>query len=300
MAKNKFEELLASIVPDEAQRQALMQKPFREAVEEIPELQHGYLRQSDYSRDKDALRDERAALKADSEYAEQQKRWYAEHWVPDAYGNGNGATKRELEKDTLIAALQQQVSTGGEMTFEDLNRYLAEQGMVKKADLDATLAEKKTEIDRYLSDTMTGYAHLITKAPELAVRHYSEFGEMLDVEALVKTAQEKRFTRLDDAWNDSVSARRAEKSRKDIDAKIEAAKAEGRKEALRDAGMNPSSLPVDTGSPDISYLQSLVLAPKSGAGNGRMVPDEIPFGRGGVADYAAGKYNQRDMESRTA
>lgn len=299
---NKFEELLASIVQDENDRKVVL-----EVGGKYPELRDGWLRQSDYSKNMDSLKKEQTEFKEKVSYADSMSNWWKENWINDAYGDGKGATKRELEKDNLIAELQKQISVGGEVTFEDLNKYLEEtsknKGWVSQETFNKALTEKETLVnkafDDKLSNALANISHLMTKGPQLATRHLKDFGEVLDIESLTKLAVEKKLPTLDDAYQEMYRPQFEERAKKDLEAKLAAAREEGRKDALK---VNAAQPPVDSGSPDMSAFQRFVqgVKPTEGEQNGRVVSDDVPFGKGHIAAQAAREYDRRAAEANAA
>lgn len=310
MAKNKFEELLASINGLEDQdRQALLN-----VTEKHPELRDGWLRQNEFSRNMDDLTKQRKEFDGErkqhetilaehpryKEYHERMQKWWDQTWVPDAYGKDNGATKRELEKDALIKQLQSQVEV--EMTFEDLNkevsRLMDERKFVGQESFEKALAEKEAGVREYLDRNITGMSQLVVKGPKVAVKHFREFNEELDLDELVKFANDNKIADVEQAYNRMVEPKIKEREAKGWEAKVEQAKVEAREQALKEAGMTSGKLPTDTTGPEMSHFQRFISKTK-GEEEGktqRVVPDDVEFGRGHVAQYAAPIYEKRAAE----
>lgn len=259
MAKeNAFDKLLASL-PDEGDRQVITG-----LAEKHPVLRESVLMRADYSRNMDELKAERERLKDAVDYGQQWRKWYEDQWVPNAYGEGKGATKRELDKDAQLQALEQakteleaRIQVGDEVTFNDLTAHLdkfaQDKGFVSqaalKSELDKTLSGAKQTVDQQLA----GFAHVAMKAPRLAIRHYREFNEELDTDGLVDFASKNGFTDLDAAWNAQVAERRREaEAKKHAEELAEAEKRGAEKAAKELADKHPTPMPDDTTGPEMT------------------------------------------------
>jgi len=287
MAKrNAFDDLLESVVSDDGDRKALS-----ELATMYPEIRNGYLRQSDYSRAQDELRREREAAQSKLDFAERMERWYGDNWVQDAYGPGRGATKRELELKAQFEQTQERLrdieangGTGETVTFDELKTHmdtvLAERGLLGKAEFEQAAAGFQDDVNK----TMLGYAHIATRLPTLAVKHLREFDEDLDGDGLVDYAAKGGHRDLTKAYDDYVAERRQTRTAEKHEKALADARIEGRKEALREQGMNPSAMPDDNSSPQMGPLQKKLLGlNKSGADD---LPD-VEMGRGALAAAAS-------------
>lgn len=280
MAKtNAFDELLASI-PDEGDRKAL-----QGIAEKYQPLREGILRQSDYSRKMDELASKSNELREKLSEAEQWQKWASENYVYDAYGDGKGATKRELEKDKLVqqyqaraAELEQRISEGGEVNFDDVKKHIGEMGYLKSDEF----ATKAQEFQQQVYGTVGNAISAVSALPAITLRHFKEFNEVLDDDQLFKHANEKGLP-LKSAYDDYVRERREEIRQKEIEERIAKAEEKGRAEALKERGMSPASMPVDSGESQIGPLGMLIQGVKPEGGE---VPD-VEIGRGGLARHAA-------------
>lgn len=163
-------------------------------------LEEGVMMRSDYSRQSDALRAERekveARRKETEAYYGDLVTWKAAQ--DQLYGIQSGQQQQQFQQ------VQQQQTTGDFISKKDFESY-------------------KTQ-------TESGYINLLKAGLKLANRHAIEFpGEQLDLDALEKTAVEKKVS-LDQAYNEWAGPRRAEKSKLDLEAKLKAAKEEGARE----------------------------------------------------------------------
>jgi hypothetical protein len=256
--KNAFDDLLASF-GDDSDRQVITG-----LAEKYPVLRDSVLMRADYSRQSDELKAERERLKAEADYAAAMKQWREANWVDNAYGDGKGALKRELEKDariqeleTLKTDLETRIQVGDEVTFNDLSTHLDKFAQDKKfvsqdalkAEIDQRAAGVKQTVDQQLA----GFAHIALKAPRLAVRHYQKFNEELDTDGLVDFASKNGFTDLDAAYNAQIADRVKEIEAKKHAEEIEAAKAAAKAEALKEFGdRQPARMPDDTTGPEMS------------------------------------------------
>ncbi len=276
--KNAFEELLEAI-PDEGDRKAL-----GEIAGKYQQLRDGYLRQSDYSRKMDEIAAQAKEHQAKLEEAQRWAKWAEENYVYDAYGDGKGATKRELEQSKLaeqyraqVDELNQRISEGGDVNFDDVKAHIEKLGYVKGEEFNA----QAKQFEEQVYGTVGNAISAITALPALVLRHDKEFGEVLDEDALFKHANEKKLP-LKSAYDDFVASRREEARQKEIEERIAKAKEEARAELLKERGMSPASMPVDSGESQIGPLGKLMHGEAMEEG----VPD-IDIGRGGLARHAA-------------
>lgn len=294
MSKNAFDELLESVTA----RDPNHGKALAEIAEAVPELKNGWLRQADYSRRMDDVKREKESYQDRLKYAEQWEAWRNEHWVDNAFSDGKGATKRELdaikqaeEVRKQYEELQAKASLGGDMTFEEVGNYVNEMmqkaGMARKADLDTfgkRIDEEKAGVERILM----GYSHIATTAPKLVYRHGQKFnGEELDVDQLVKFAAENGHADLNKAYSDYVAPRLRELEQKEVEAKIEAAKKEAREEALKERGMGPTQMPDDNRSPAMGHFQAKLMGVKPEGAESVPIPENAELGSGVIATLAA-------------
>ncbi len=285
---NRFTELLASL-PEGPAREAL-----KNVGDQHPEvstlLSEGFLRQDEFSRRMDEVRDK-------VKFADDMTSWWKDQWVPDAYGQGKGATKAELEKDRQIEQLRVQAASGGEMNFDDLNKYLDEQissrGIVTRKDLDTFTAEKGKEVnelvDAKMNANISAYAYAATALPKLMLMHDKEFGEILDPNAFLKAAGEAGATDLEKFHGEFVRARREEKQQKEIDAKIAAAKEEGLQQGRLERSSQPTegATPMDLDGPSLGHMQVTLTSRGKENAQGFKTSPAAELGSGQVAREAA-------------
>jgi hypothetical protein len=256
--KNAFEELLASL-PEEGDRQAMTG-----LAEKYPVLRESVLLRSDYSRSMDELKAEKQRLQAEADYAAQMKAWREANWVDNAYGDGVGALKRELEKDAQIAELAQakteleaRIQVGDEVTFNDLNTHLdkfaQDKKFVSQETLQSEIDKRASGVKQTVDQQLAGFAHIALKAPRLAVRHFQKFNEELDTDGLVDFASKNGFTDLDAAYNAQISDRVREAEATKHAAELAEAEKRGRELAAKEmAEKSPARMPDDTDGPEMS------------------------------------------------
>lgn len=291
MSKNAFEDVLASIIPNGSDRKVL-----EDVAAKYPALRESILRQSDYSRKMDELQRERQTLQERVEHGEQWDNWYRQNWVPDALGPGLGATKRELEHvkklkeaEKQLAEMQQRIEVGGEVTFDELNNYLdkkfQETGVARKEDIDRVVNEKASGVEQFVQKNLEGYTHLATRTPVIALKHFKEFGEVLDPEGLIEFALKNKKPDLDTAYDDFVKDQREQKAAKQREEELERVRREEREKIFAERGMSPSSMPDDNGSPDVGPMMKRILSIQGADDGGDASKAEL--GRGQLAKHAA-------------
>ncbi len=113
---------------------------------------------------------------------------------------------------------------------------------ISRKDFEAELAKRDQQT---LSLMKTGL--------NLVGRHYKEFQEALDTEELAKTALDKGLS-LEQAYEQSVSGRRAEAQTKATEEKIRLAREEGARDFA-----SKHKIPVDTAAKDPSPLQNNLI-----------------------------------------
>jgi hypothetical protein len=291
MSKNAFEDVLASIIPDGDARKVL-----EDVAAKYPALRESMLRQSDYSRRMGEIQRREEALQGRAEHADQWDAWYRQNWVPDALGEGMGATKRELEQiqklkdaDARLKEMQQRIELGGEVTFDELNahldRKLQETGLARKEDVDRLIAEKASGVEQFMQKNLEGYTHLATRTPVIALKHFKEFGEILDPDSLIEYALKNKKPDLDTAYDDFIKGQRDERAAKQREEELEQVRREEREKVLAERGMSPGSMPDDNGAPDVGPMMKRIMSIQGADGDGDASKAEL--GRGQLAKHAA-------------
>jgi len=293
---NVFDDLLA-VIPDNEGREA-----FRSLGAKYPdlprELEKGYLRQSDYSRRQDELR-------AQVERSKQWDQWRDEYWVEDAYGDGHGALKRELEKDAKLADLQKKVLAGGTVDFDEFNSFLTKavdaQGIATTPKVEALLAEKLTEktaeVQAYLDNNIKGYAYTATKVPQLLLQHYKEYGEVLNPDELLEGAAKAKNWDLDAYYREITAEKRTARETEKRQKELEDVRADERRKVLMERNASPQGAsPVDTEAPQMGHFQERLTRP-AGEKGASQTSETAPLGTGQTAREYARIMEQKALES---
>lgn len=286
-----FDDLLLTFA-DEADRQT-----FNQLAERNPEVLNYGMRQSDYSRRLDEVKDE----------LEDLEKWRA--WRRDHYDQEHKMTKTELEKTQQLEALAAEKERleskllleggGGDMDFEQLEawgkEFVTKRGIVTTE----TLKTKEKELTDFVSgmNAFTNEASLIV--PFLNRRHEKEFGEMFNPKAFLKEAVDKgHFGDLETFYEkDYVAEARTKKMRSDYDLELKkkndelAAERERADKAERAAAAGQGGSPVDVDGSTMGAFQRNYLGlnkEKDGSG-----APEVELGEGGIAAYAAREFVNR-------
>jgi hypothetical protein len=173
-------------------------------------------RQEDYSRNMDALRKDREGLEAEKST---WREWYAK------------AVEQDAAREAELVKLRGGQPTNTTTTSTSIN------GGLTKADLEKILAQER------------GSLIAVTKAMgRIASRHAAEFKEALDVDAVEKIAIE-RGIRVEDAYEQYVAPRVAERQKAEFEQKLKDAHDAGVKE-----GMSKHGIPDDASTPRGHHL----------------------------------------------
>ena len=189
--KQYIEQLAQSAGLSDEEKAGLLKAASNEKVAKT--LGDDILRQSDYSRNMDALRADRQKWEA----------WYAD------------SLQWRASEEARIAAL----ANGGNPNPNPAPTF--DQEAYKKMLLDEVGKKSQAQEQQFIGLLKTGLS--------LVGRHMAEFREPLDVDALAKVAVEKGQT-LDTAYNDLVAPRRAEAQKAKFDADLKAAREAGARE----------------------------------------------------------------------
>ena len=181
-------------------------------------LADGILRHEDYSRNSDSLRKEKET------FERTQKEW--KDWYTDVLKTKESNERVVAEAN---AKLQAYVNTYGEL---DGSRVVA-------SPVDTGTMEKKYQ--EMLEKQGKQALYVIKKATWAAADYMKRFNDVLDLDAVEKIAVEKNLS-VEQAYQEYIKPKVTEMDTKAMEAKIAAAKEEGRKEAL--SGVN---LPIDNG-----------------------------------------------------
>lgn len=239
---NSFEDVLQQLVSDDEDRAALASLSSK-----YPGMKEGWLRQSDYSRKMDALRDSENAARQALEYAGQWKRWQDENWDVD-----NNVPKMELHWRTEFEKLQKERET--DMKFEDIDKYIGNKGYTTKSDLEAEVNKRAGEVN----DAMKGSAYFSAVLNELAGSHLHEFKTPLKTREFVSKLNEYGTSDLDVAYDKYVADKRSEMAAAKHEKDIAKLKEEVRRDVEKEYAAKTGGPPVDTEG-GLGFLQAKML-----------------------------------------
>lgn len=284
--KSAFEELLETFSSDEDR------KAFEELGAKNPKVKEFGMRQSDYSRRLDEVREDLSELTS-------WREWRKNNWE-----EGENMTKAEKAKVTQIEALEREkqelesrVGLGDDMTLEQLESWGQE--LIKKNGFvtEETLKLKETEYRDLVKGVNQFTAQAALNVPYLNQKHKDEFGELFDPEEFVNDAVKANRFDLKAFYEERVAPKRVEKMKSDFEQQkktltedldrqkteaVKAAKDEAeRARAMGAGGQNPS----DIDSPTMGAMQRKILKMDQ-LEEGSKAP-EVPLGEGGVAAFAA-------------
>lgn len=278
-------------------------------AEKYPTIKEYGMRQSDYSRQLNENKEK-------FEFVDKWNKWKSENWIDEAEmtKQQKSAVDEAARLKQVTEDLESKIANmglgGDEVTFEQLEQFgaklITDKKIVTQADMDAKEAE--------LKGFVTGVNGFMTKAavtvPYLNAKHQQEFGEMFDPDDFIKVATEKQRYDLKDFYEKdyvvekrqaSIEARHKaaiEKVNADAEVKIAEANRKAEEIAARVAGMGANGMtPSDDGGSSMGGFQRRYLELDKAEKNDA-VPD-VPLGQGSVAAYAAAKWRQEQLASRS-
>lgn len=265
----------------------------RDVVNQIvakqPEIKRGWMRQDDYSRKLDEFRNKESEFRTTAEQfgqiAEYAKTW--DQWSKENWDEEHGATKAEIALKQRIQQLE--ANKGEEMTFDQLNGWMAEQGLVKKADVDGILAQKENAF----TQSLQGSAWVGAKLAQIGTRHTLEFQKEFDAPTFLSKVNEYGVNDLDRAYDMFVSderkTREVAKAKEALERTEKEAFEKGKQEALSSyiAQSGNSGVPVMEQTNDIGHFQRRVQGNMENT-------DAVPEGRS-AASFAAQKWRESQL-----
>lgn len=183
-------------------------------------------------------------------------------WLTKNYDFTEKKTFRELELEAAVVAANERAvaaAAGGnaDMTFEQIEANLKANGYLKKAEVDAQIAQARTGVEQFIAQRDTGAMVFAAEAATLAIHHQKEFGQDLDANGFAKYVAGSNAQNPREAYNQYVAGMRNEKQTKELEtlrtqsaAELERVKAEGLAEGRRLAQMEAAQnggMPVDQG-----------------------------------------------------
>lgn len=178
----KYLEKLAQKLPED-QRDAFLKASAADAVAE--EMAAAMKRQDEFSRESDELRAQRTAFEAKQKEVQD---WYARA-MPEFTQSVEARKQAELERDQARQAAQKYAETYGQLDGVPPVTVSNPAG-VTKADLDRALTEMRQAVQKAQTDAFEQSAGLLTTFTPIAIRHFKEFGEVLDPAQFLTKAKE--------------------------------------------------------------------------------------------------------------
>jgi hypothetical protein len=288
MAKNNaFDDLLASFT-DDGTRKALA-----DIADKEPKLREAVMLRSDYSRSLDEFKTKEKELSGAAERAKNYEGWYSENWVKDAFGEGKGGTKRELDYHNKLTAAEQRaleleskLQLGGEVTFDQLTEHLGKLGYARQDAVEAVRTElnsAKSGVEKVLNESLMGHYHVAVKAPKIALKHFRTFNEEVDIDEVVQHATKNGIADLEKAYDSFVAPKVNERNQKAQEEAVKAAEKAGYEKAMSEKGMSPGSMPTDNNPPTMGHFQQKLMGVREGANGEAVIPDNAELGSGAVA-----------------
>jgi hypothetical protein len=202
-----------------------------------------------------------------------------EDWRKEHFDDSAGTTKETVALRERVAQMEAAGAT--EMTFDQIKEQLQKEGFVAtKQDIDAALAERTKgfisveDHNKSLNTLAAGFENAFVKGAPLPLLHKEEFGEKLDLGAVLKYGSEHGIYDPEKAWNEMMAPRRAEKAAADRAAaeakhqeELAAAEKRGEEKVRQELAMSASGNPSLLGGP-APYLGQL--------DNGRMPEGSTP------------------------
>jgi len=281
---------------------------FQSLAERNPKVREFGLRQDDYSRQ---LNDHQKELQELQSWRD----WRNTNWDADKKMTKAERVKQErlealqAERDEIQAKLAAAEIGGSDMTFDDVERIATE--AMKKSGFDPNkfvgsdaLSAKEKEVRDYMLNLNGSTARMALRVPYLNRKHEKEFGDQFDPDKFIEAATKAGKSDLDEFYEeftaktrmDRIKADADEKVRKaqeDADAKVAAANQRVDEQVSRLQGMGKNGAnPADTDGSEMGALQRKMLGlnkPKDGDSGA----PEVPLGEGGVANYAAREFINR-------
>ncbi len=226
-------------------------------------------------------------------------------WAETEWDYEHGMSRREYQQEQEILRLQ--VREHG-VEFKDLNelnehlgKYIKDNGLMTKAEVEATIKAKEDAFNSELNLVST----LANRVGYLNSKYQKDFGDLFDPDDFVTKANEKGYARygkegLDKFYDEFTTEKREAKSKADIEARIEAARVEERNKVLAERGMGQNGqMPTLDGSPEMGHFEMKLkgIGQKPAEGQSAAPPD-AELGRGAIARFAAAAADARDASGR--
>src|SRR2546425_2640878 len=195
-----------------------------EAVEKV--FKDGFKPIPDYSRDLDSVRDRARAETSEAVKAYYDK-WYQTEALPVL-------TRKEKEAADYKAAVEQYRQRDGEI--DGANGAKGRQIVTPSGDF-----LSKAEFTEFMRNREQAEINVLKAGLNAASHHMHIFGKPLDVDAVLKTANEKGLT-FEAAYKEYIAPELEKKTSSEFETKLKLAREEGARDAL-----SRHKIPVDAG-----------------------------------------------------
>ncbi len=219
-------------------------------------------------------------------------------WAENEWDYEHGMSKLEFQQSQQLAALQGQLDIRGNgMELKDLDErlgtFMAEKGLMTKADHDAEIAAKTAVFNAELGMTTV----LATRIPYLNAQYQRDYGEMFDPDVFVTQASEKGYAKhgakgLDEYYKEFTAEKALAKQNADLEARAEKLADEKFQAKLQAAASQTgaAALGNDAG-PEMGHFEARLRG-----GNAKIEGDKVPaeLALGQTAKYAAAIGDAKD------
>jgi hypothetical protein len=223
--KAYWQELAKKANLPEDKAKAVLEALGDEAVEKV--FKDGFKPIPDYSRDLDSVRD-----RARSETSQAVKAYYDQWYQTQALP---ALTKKEKEAADYKASLDRYRQAYGDL---DDGGNGNRQQIVTPASGDFL---SKSEFTEYMRSREQAEINVLKAGLNAASHHMHVFGKPLDVDAVLKTANDKGLT-FEAAYKEYIEPELSKKTSSEFEAKLKLAREEGARDAL-----SRHKIPVDAG-----------------------------------------------------
>ncbi len=205
--------------------------------------------------------------------------------------------------DKLTAMLDEKIKSGSVVSAAQVRADLD----AARAETNAEIATKEAQFSQSMSDNLNVIARTATQVPFLNRQHERDFGDQFDPDEFLVKATEAKAHDLKDFYYKSYAAEKyatkqaadAAKAQADLDAKLAAARDEGRKSALQERVGQDGQTPSVEGSPEMGHFQARMMKidPKEGESS---IPKDAVLGRGQIAAAAARDFERAKLTNGVA
>lgn len=231
-------------------------------------LEKGYLRQSDYSRQMNGLKAEREKLTSENEKLNRDMAEWAELTASERE-QATALKQRIQASERKIFDLTQKLTDVAESNGMDPKQLLGDAEPAKRPEPEAKGGYDPDAVNNMVRTMGQFNMRLVGVIPRIAREHQALTGQEFDTEAFVsgleadlRSGKAQRDPDLLDPikrWERQfeVPNLRAQRSQADLDAKIQAAKEEGRRAGLSEARLPGAGQPVGSKADSSTVFRSL-------------------------------------------